>query len=200
MILVAAVLVGLAAGLGRAWINKRTYRVFELRYPILVLLAFIPQYLAYFAPNLREKLSNPLVAVLQISSLVLLLVFSILNIQKPGFWPIIAGFFLNLLAIVFNGGFMPISPETAQKMVAGTDLTWEIGQRYGFSKDIVLSPETTRLAILSDRFTIQRFLGYNIAFSLGDVLIAVGVIWLLWMLGGSSQQNNKEMVNEQHLY
>lgn len=95
---------------------------------------------------------------------------------------------------------MPISPETAQKMVAGTDLTWEIGQRYGFSKDIVLSPETTRLAILSDRFTIQRFLGYNIAFSLGDVLIAVGVIWLLWMLGGSSQQNNKEMVNEQHLY
>ena len=196
MILVAAVLIGLAAGLCRAWIKKRTYRVFELRYPILVLLAFVPQYVAYFSPGLRETISNQTVAILQVSSLVLLLLFSILNIQKPGFWPIITGFLLNFLVIVFNGGFMPISPETAAKMVKGTEMTWKIGERYGFSKDFVLSPETTRLAFLSDRFTIQRFMGFNIAFSLGDVLIALGVIGLLWMLGGDVKQKNEEIVHE----
>ena len=199
MILVAAVLVGLTAGLCRAWIGQREYRFFELRHAYLVLLAFVPQYFAFFAPGLRETLSNELVAILQISSILLLLCFSILNIRKTGFWPIIAGFFLNFLVIVMNGGFMPISPATAQKMVAGTHVAWEIGQRFDFSKDMVLSPETTRLAFLSDRFTLQRFLGFNVAFSLGDVLIALGVVLLLWTLGGNDRQEKKEMVHDQHL-
>lgn len=188
MILVAAVLVGLTAGVCRAWIGKRKYRVFELKYPILVLVSFIPQYFAFFAPRTRELLSNNVVAILLISSLIILLGFSILNIQKPGFWPICLGFILNFLVIAFNGGFMPISPATVSKMDPGSEFSWRIGQRFGFSKDIVLSPELTKMAFLSDRFTITNMLGYNVAFSLGDIFIALGVILLLWMLGGKSEQ------------
>jgi len=200
MILVAAVLVGLTAGLCRAWIGKRKYRVFELKYSILVLVAFIPQYFAFFAPRTRELMSNILVSILLVSSQILLLVFSILNIQKPSFWPISFGFLLNFMVIALNGGFMPISPETVNKLNPGLEQSWMIGQRFGFSKDIILSPELTRLVILSDRFTITNILGYNVAFSLGDAFIAIGVILLLWMLGGKTEQKTKEIVNEQYLY
>ncbi len=196
MILVAAVLVGLIAGLCRAWLIKRSYRVFELKYPVLVLVAFIPQYFAFFAPKIRELLSANLVAILQVSSLIILLGFSILNIKKPGFWPISIGFLLNFLVIVLNNGFMPISLATVNKLNPGSESTWMIGQRFGFSKDIILSPEMTKLAFLSDRFTITNVLGYNVAFSLGDTFIALGVILLLWMLGGKSELKMKEIINE----
>jgi hypothetical protein len=196
MILVVAVLVGLTAGLCRAWVGKREYRIFELKYPVLVLVAFIPQYFAFFAPKTRELLSNNLVAILLMSSLIILFGFSILNIQKPGFWPISFGFLLNFLVIALNSGFMPISPATVNKLNPGSELTWMIGQRFGFSKDIILSPEMTKLAFLSDRFTITNVLGYNVAFSLGDTFIALGVILLLWMLGGKSKLKTKEIINE----
>ncbi|EKD87864.1 MAG: hypothetical protein ACD_35C00163G0003 [uncultured bacterium] len=196
MILVAAVLVGLIAGLCRAWLGKRKYRVFELKYPVLVLVAFIPQYFAFFAPKTRELLSNNLVTILLVSSLIILFGFSILNIKKPGFWPISIGFLLNFLVIVLNNGFMPISLATVNKLNPGSESTWMIGQRFGFSKDIILSPEMTKLAFLSDRFTITNVLGYNVAFSLGDTFIALGVILLLWMLGGKSELKMKEIINE----
>jgi hypothetical protein len=196
MILVAAVLVGLIAGLCRAWVGKRQYRVFELKLPVLVLVAFIPQYLAFFAPRTRELLSNRLVAILLISSMIILLGFSILNIQKSAFWPISFGFLLNFLVIALNGGFMPISPATVNRLNPGSEVTWMIGQRFGYSKDIILSPEMTKLAFLSDRFTITNFLGYNVAFSLGDIFIALGVVLLLWMLGGKSELKTKEIINE----
>jgi hypothetical protein len=196
MILVAAVLVGLTAGLCRAWIGKRQFRIFELKYPVLVLVAFIPQYFAFFAPKTRELLSNSLVAILLVCSLIILLGFSILNIQKPGFWPVCLGFLLNFLVIALNSGFMPISPATVSKLNSGSELNWMIGQRFGFSKDIILSPELTKLAFLSDRFTITHVLGFNVAFSLGDIFIALGVVLLLWMLGGKSKLKTKEMINE----
>jgi len=186
----------LIAGLCRAWVGKRKYRVFDLKYPVLVLVAFLPQYFAFFAPKTRELLSNNLVAILLISSSIVLLGFSILNIQKPGFWPICIGFLLNFLVIALNGGFMPISMATVKKLTPGSDFPWMIGQRFGFSKDIILSPEMTRLAFLSDRFTITNVLGYNVAFSLGDIFIAIGVILLLWMLGGRSELKTKEIINE----
>ena len=196
MILVAAVLVGLAAGFCRAWINKRAYRVYDLKYPILVLIAFIPQYFAFFAPKIRTQLMDNLVSILLVSSLIILLIFAIFNIRKPSFWPILAGFLLNFLVIIMNGGFMPISLTTVEKITAGIDSNWMIGQRFGYSKDIILAPEMTKLVFLSDRFTLTNIFGYSVAFSMGDILIAIGVVWLLWMLGGAPPQTKKEIFNE----
>jgi hypothetical protein len=196
MILITAVLVGLTAGLCRAWIGKRKYRAFELKFPILVLVAFIPQYFAFFAPKTRSLIPDNFIAILLVSSLILLLIFSIINLKKPSFWPISIGFFLNFLVIVLNGGLMPISMDTVNKLTAGNGSTWILGERFGFSKDIILAPEMTKLAFLSDRFTITNFLGANIAFSFGDVLIALGVGWLLWTLGGTPRSKIKEIINE----
>jgi hypothetical protein len=41
---------------------------------------------------------------------------------------------------------------------------------------------------LSDYYTLPDWLHYPVAFSLGDVLIAVGAFWLLWSLGGPRKE------------
>lgn len=193
MVLLVAVLVGLILGLCRAWIGKRPYRVYELKVPGLVLLAFVPQFVAFYIPATRSLLSDRLVSVLFISSLIILLIFSLFNIRKISFWPISIGFFLNALVIILNGGWMPIAPDVVQKVNPNApEGSWAVGQRLGYTKDFVLSPEITRLWFLSDRFTLPASMKYQVAFSLGDVLIALGVIWLLWSLGGKKREVMKE--------
>lgn len=192
MILVIAVAVGLTAGFLRALVGKQPYRVYELKWPVLVLAAFIPQYFAFFHPSTRTQFSGNLVSILLVSSLIILLAFSLLNIHKISFLPITLGFLLNFLVIIFNGGLMPISPDSVRKLLPGQDGQWVVGQRLGYGKDIILAPEMTRLWFLSDRFMLPDWLNYPVAFSLGDVFIAAGVIWLLWTLGGKTKVKIQE--------
>ncbi len=191
MVLVVAVLVGLSLGLGRAWINKQNYRVYDLRAPGLVLLAFIPQFLIFFLPATRSRIPDRTASILFISSLIILIAFSFFNIRKTSFWPVTAGFLLNAGVILLNGGWMPISPAMVQKLFPAVEPSWKVGERLGFSKDIVLNPEMTRLWFLSDRFTLPEWIGYRVAFSAGDLLIFIGIIWLLWSLGGKAKDKKK---------
>jgi len=193
MVLVIAVLVGLTAGLCRARLGKREYRVYDLKASVLVLLAFIPQFFIFFLPQTRTRIPNNTASILFIGSLLILIVFSLFNIRKSSFWPITAGFLLNALVILLNGGWMPISPTMVQRLLPGApQSTWQVGERLGFSKDVILSPEATRLWFLSDRFTLPGWINLRVAFSLGDILIFAGVIWLLWSLGGVKKETTKE--------
>jgi hypothetical protein len=133
--------------------------------------------------------SEQFASVLLVSSLILLLLFSILNLKKLSFIPIIAGFLCNFLVIVLNGGFMPISPETIQKLIPGaTSDLWSLGHRFGYGKDIVLQDNKTILPFFSDRFVTPQWVNFPVAFSFGDLLIAAGVIWLLWSLGSPDKK------------
>jgi hypothetical protein len=196
MVLLIPVIVGLVAGICRAWIGKRQYRAYELKLPGLVLLAFIPQYFAFFNTKSRVQISDSLVSILLVCSLIILLVFSLFNIKKISFWPISLGFFLNFFVILINGGFMPISVETVEKLIPNSQGTWIVGQRLGYGKDIILTPSLTRLWFLSDHFTLPTWMHFSVAFSPGDVLISIGVVWLLWMLGGPVKQDQKENSHE----
>jgi hypothetical protein len=194
MVLVAAVITGLLLGIGRAWINKQEYRVYDLKAPALVLLAFLPQFLIFYLPSTRSRIPETTASILFVSSLTILIAFSLLNIRKASFWPVISGFLLNVAVILLNGGWMPISPQTAQKiMPAGSVDLLKIGQRIGYSKDILLTREETRLWFLSDRLTLPQWVNYGVAFSVGDLLLFIGIIWLLWSLGGKASVVHKEI-------
>jgi hypothetical protein len=194
MVLVAAVIIGSLLGIGRAWINKQEYRVYDLKAPALVLLAFLPQFLIFYLPSTRSRIPETTASILFVSSLTILIAFSLLNIRKASFWPVISGFLLNVAVILLNGGWMPISPQTAQKiMPAGSVDLLKIGQRIGYSKDILLTREETRLWFLSDRLTLPQWVNYGIAFSVGDLLLFIGIIWLLWSLGGKASVVHKEI-------
>ncbi len=92
---------------------------------------------------------------------------------------LLIGTALNLTVITANSGFMPISPQTASRLVSQEVLDdIQPGERFG-TKDILLHPQETRFEWLADRFLPPAWFTYQVAFSLGDVFIAIGVFWLL---------------------
>lgn len=185
MILLIALVAGLTAGWLRAWRNKRAFQAIHLRYGWLVILAFIPQLVAFQWKVTSSSFPDAWAPVALVSSQVILLVFVWFNRRDPRVWVLGFGLLLNFLVIVLNGGLMPISPETVQKLIPNAPSgSWHIGEQLGTGKDIVLPSLSTRLWYLSDRFLLPAWLHYQVAFSLGDLFIAIGAFWLLWSLGG----------------
>jgi hypothetical protein len=187
MILLAAILAGLVAGLVVALVQKRPWTVPTLRKPWLVIVAFLPQFFISYLPASRVRVPDELAAAGLSVSLILLLVFCWFNRRISGMWLLALGLSLNLLVIAANGGFMPISPQTASRLVPNATLAKiGYGQRFDF-KDILLLPEQTRLIWLSDLFLPPQGFPYQVAFSLGDLFVAAGAFWLLVSPGKAAQ-------------
>ena len=111
-----------------------------------------------------------------ILSFLALLAFAGLNLRLTGIRIIAIGVLLNFAVIAANGGLMPVSPETADRVSAGGQ-TEEVslGSPVPNSKDVLLEREDTRLWWLSDTLTLPRA---GIAFSVGDVFILLGLAYL----------------------
>jgi hypothetical protein len=179
VVLLLAIAAGLLAGLGWARWRGQPYRSPQLRHFWLACVAFLPQFVAVYLPITRNLFSDWLVAFLLTTSQILLLVFAWVNRRMFGMLILLCGAALNLAVMTTNGGFMPISPQTAGRLVSQDVLQdFPPGSRLGV-KDILLRPEDTRLEFLSDRFLPPAWLPYQVAFSFGDVFIAFGIFWLL---------------------
>ncbi len=190
MILLLAVVAGLAAGLARAWSRQELYQAPGLRLVWLVVLAVLPQVLAFHLFSTAKLLPDQIASIILVSSQILLMAFVWVNRTQPGFWALGLGLGLNLLVILLNGGWMPISPETVQKLVPhAPPEAWTIGDRLGSGKDLILPVAGTRLAWLSDRFLLPAWSPWRVAYSVGDVWIAFGTFWLLWVGGKAPDQN-----------
>jgi hypothetical protein len=186
VILLFAVASGFAFGLGWArWLGQ-PYQPPALKHLWLVFVSFLPQFIAIYFPNTRGQISDEWASGILIASLIGLLGFAWLNRNLLGMKILFVGAVLNFTVIVANRGFMPISPQTASHLVS-EEIVSEIplGSRFGV-KDILLLPEDTRFEILADRFLTPTWLNYPVAFSLGDVFLAIGIFWLL------AFQNKKE--------
>jgi Family of unknown function (DUF5317) len=194
MVLLVSIVLGLAAGLARAWKGKRPYQPQDLKYPWLVLVGFAPQFLAFnFRPT--EMLFSNWASVALISSQLLLLAFVLVNLKKKPFWALGLGLLSNFIVILLNGGLMPIQPEVVKKLIPGPSTgLWAVGERLLMTKDFVLPLAVTRLWFLDDRFILPTWMNYPVAFSVGDVFIAIGAFWLLWSLGGPNREK-KEISN-----
>jgi len=106
----------------------------------------------------------------------LLILVVILNRGLPGFWVLGVGLALNLLVMLANGGFMPVTPEALEGAgLSHLALGQQPGARVLNAKDILLPRESTRLWALSDIFVIPPPLGT--AFSPGDLFLALGGFW-----------------------
>ena len=117
--------------------------------------------------------------VLFLLSYVLLLLFVWRNRRVMGIQVVGLGVICNLLVIIANGGWMPITPETLTQINPRTALEqWQPGLHYGYSKDIILLREETRLWALSDILVLPYPFPRPTAFSLGDLLIALGIMAL----------------------
>ena len=99
-----------------------------------------------------------------VASSVAVLAVVLRNLDIPGVWLIAVGAGCNLAAIVANGGWMPADPR-ALASVGGAPA--------GPSNSIVV-PDPA-LAPLTDLFALPAWLPFANVFSIGDVLMAIGI-------------------------
>ncbi len=179
MVLLLAVAAGLLIGLGWARLKQQGYQAPALKSTWLVFTAFIPQLIIAYLPATHHLLPNGLAAASLMASLFLFLAFVWINRRLPGMPVILLGLGLNLIVILANGGWMPISPQTASHLIDANVLKFlSLGSRFG-QKDLLMLPQDTHLEFLADRFLLPAWFPYQVAFSLGDIFIASGIFWLL---------------------
>ncbi len=192
MILLVSLLLGLMAGFLRARLAGRSLQPVDIKNILLVFIGYLPQFFAFFLPATKFKIPDHWIPAVLIGSQLLLLLFVISNFRLPGFWMLGLGLLSNFLAIVMNGGMMPLPLENAVKLIEpGSGIILEPGNRAGFGKDIVLLKEDIQLWFLGDIFMLPDWLNYPLAFSIGDIFIGMGAFWLLWELGGPQNLNQE---------
>lgn len=181
MILLTSVATGILVGWAYARYQEKSWRPPVFRDVWLVVIGFLPQFLAFYFPITRRWFTDGLASVSLVVSQILLLVFALLNRRLFGIVFLAFGLICNLLAILLNGGFMPLPVETAAHLVTANVLnSLEVGARIGSaSKDILLSKSQILLPLLADRFISPAFFPYHFAYSLGDVFIGLGAFGLL---------------------
>jgi hypothetical protein len=181
VILLAAVVAGVLTGWGYArWKGWTWYPpIFQSTW--LVLIGFLPQWLAFYLPLTRQYMPDEVASVCLVCSQFLLLVFAAVNWRLTGMPMLALGLGCNLAVILANGGFMPLTWDAAASLATPSVLnSLELGERISSgSKDILLLDAQIVLSWLADRFVPPHFLPYRFAFSLGDIFIAIGAFWLL---------------------
>ncbi len=139
---------------------------------IVALFAVGMQAIAIVLPASGDAIPKRL--LFQISYLFLLF-FVAANWRRPGILIIGIGLFLNFLAIVANGGLMPVTA----KAYAEIGQTHEIeglkdGDAIPYQKEVLKSRENTNLYFLSDRLVWDNPFHLRV-FSIGDVVIGAGL-------------------------
>lgn len=191
MILILAIVIGLSATLLRARLTNRTLNLPKFKWEWLVFISVVPQVFAFYVPFVGRWIPEQVIPYLQVASMLGLIFFTGANLFYSGFWVLGLGLLSNFIVISSNRGWMPISPETLHRMVPSRPVEfWKIGARLGLTKDRILALDDTKLAFLSDQFTLPQWVPYKVAFSFGDILISIGVVILLWSL--SQDQKEKK--------
>jgi hypothetical protein len=166
VVALAVLTVPLAGGRLGALVEVRLRRVWAIFLGLGLEIAAID------LPGLSEGVR----AAMMVAAYPVLAVFLAANWRLPGILVVALGGALNLLAIAVNGGVMPASPAA----LAGAGLD---PAAPGFQNSTAVSDP--RLAFLGDVFYIPASWPLSNVFSVGDVLIALGVAWAVHGICGS---------------
>ena len=116
----------------------------------------------------RPGPQTPFLTILELAAYPLALAFLFLNSDIPGAWFVAIGAASNFLAIAVNGGIMPAARGAV--LLAGRPLDY-----HGVYANSAAIPHP-HLLFLGDVFAIPASLPLANTFSVGDVLIAAGVV------------------------
>lgn len=180
-------------GVLRAKWTRRPFHLPSIQRVWIVTLALIPQFLVFYLPLAATTSPKGLVSIALVVSQLGLLIFIWLNRHISAFYVLGLGLGLNLLVILANGGLMPISPDTIVRLAPDIPReTWIVGDRLGRTKDVILPTEQMRLPWLADRFVTPPWYLEPTAFSLGDVVLAFGVVLFFWQASGYRSDRQRD--------
>jgi MFS family permease len=171
--------VGAAGSSG--WRFSFVGRVPHIEWAPVAIVAALAQGLVFFPPvNALVGGAPPFIYVLS-SAAVLAVV--VRNRRIPGLMIAAIGGLSNLLAVVANGGYMPVNPDAARAVghlpATGYTNTVELANAY--------------LAPLTDIIVVPPPLPFANVYSVGDLLIALGVaIAVAWTLQGPPSDESRQ--------
>jgi len=158
----------------------------------LILLGFAIQ-LVIFSREFSYSKLNFLTPILYIYSLLILLIFMVLNLQYKGIKIAGIGFLSNLAAIVSNGGYMPQDLMKIE-LVWGQEKVELLKQTGHFNNAISMSPNT-HLNFLSDIIAIPKPRFLMGVYSIGDVFITIGIA--IFIFEFLKFERNQEEIDEE---
>ena len=163
MFMLWAIPIGLAAGLiGRGRLDALS--TFRFRWGWLAIAGLLVQ-VVLFTPT-GDQLAGGLGPLLYVLSTLAVFVAVLRNVRVPGMAIVAIGAVCNLAAIAANGGFMPASASALA--AAGLDGPGS------YTNSVVL--DHPALQPLTDIFAIPASWPLANVFSVGDVLIGVGIV------------------------
>jgi len=107
----------------------------------------------------------------------LILFFFALNYRIVPLLAIGVGSLLNLVVITVNGGFMPASPAALARSGASAAAAHLLED--GVYGNVVRMSDKTSWNGLGDLLYLPRGMPFATAFSVGDLLVACGIVWLI---------------------
>jgi Family of unknown function (DUF5317) len=163
MFILYAVVIGLVAGLllgGR----PAGLGAISFRWGWLAVLGFLIQIVLFSAP-VTERIGS-LGVPIYVGSTALVLVALLRNVALPGLWVVAVGAFSNMAAIAANGGYMPADPGALASLGRAPETVYS-------NSAVVAHPV---LQPLTDIFAIPHGIPLANVFSVGDLLIGLGVM------------------------
>jgi hypothetical protein len=157
---IAGILLGLLSGGRLGALGELGIGRVELVYAAIVL-----QIAAFPSGVLPWSTPDGVARGLWLLSFALLVGFAVVNRAVRGVVLVFAGLACNLAAVVANGGLMPASPHA----IRAAGLTYRL-------KNNSISTVHPHLAWLTDRWAVPEWIPWGNVYSVGDVLIAAGII------------------------
>jgi hypothetical protein len=142
----------------------------------LIVLALAIQFSIF--PLFGSRALLPYATVpLHFFSYALIFAFLAINHRTFPFLIIGSGAAMNVLVIGVNGGRIPSSVEALVR--AGNHETAALLVEKGGFGNVILMSENTKLNALGDLFWLPEWFPYATAFSVGDLIIAIGLLCLV---------------------
>jgi hypothetical protein len=167
-------------------LGQITYRGGRVFFIGVIGLFFLQAALVIYAPG--QTIWQMI--VLNLSQIGLIFLF-LLNRHVPGAKLFALGIALNALVMLVNGGWMPVTPETAS--FVHPDRPSVEQTRPVSSKNIILSRSETNLWILSDIIRVTLPWRRN-AVSIGDVLLVAAVAQFIFQV--TAKKKDKLLINQ----
>lgn len=172
MSLLSAIVIGLAIGFALGGRPHRLARL-RLRWNVLIFLSLALQVVLFTGLTIP----GPVVTVVYPLSGLLSLAWLARNLATPGMPCVLSGGLGNMVAIAANGGRMPAD---ANLLARSRGITYVRDLAAGrVTSNSSLADSHTHLRWLTDQFLVPPPWPLPTVLSVGDLLIALGVVWLI---------------------